>query len=334
MGWCDFVVRYDPAVDKDGDVTRRIFYSLFVNRVKHNKPCIIFLSGKSGEGKSFTALRLQEILGELQGWDASEYVDAINIIVPMQYPKKLDAILYDKSLTKVNIICMQEARELIKAKLWHSFITQAIADINAMSRSVKRTITIVISQDITDITREMRKTITYYCEIRRPMGKPARMTIYTTWLNKQDLERPKLCYRKIFGYLVHPNGRYESHCPDYFIMSKPKKETIAVFEKLDVAAKSAIIKTKLAKLMEEMHKEAGEESHKVDAMVEYYIRDPSNIAVIGKRYRNRWKMHPQAAKAHDLSPEEQKQFEEKFFDSLKKKGFLDKAAELGEDDFE
>lgn len=323
MAFCDFVVKFDQEKDTDEEITRRIFFSLFIKRIKADKPVIIFIAGKSGEGKSLCALRLEEILAEIQGYRMEEHLEQMNVFVPMEYPTKLDAMLHNKAMKEINIICMHEAREVIKAKLWHSFVTQAIADINAMSRKIKKIITIIISQDITDITREMRKTITYYCEVRRPIGKAARMTIYTTWLNKQDLERPKLAYRKISGYLVKPDGTYMRHCPDYFVMSKPKKETIDKFDILDTASKSGIIKSKLSKLLEEMKKDVGEESHKLQAMVEFYTKDPQNIHLIGKRYRNKWKLHPDAIKAHGLEPFEEKQFEEMFTKKLEELGVLD-----------
>src|SRR3990172_1749681 len=116
------------------DVTKRILYSLIVKRIKHKKPCVIFISGDSGEGKSWSGISLQDIILETQGINLAEYFTDVNIFTPLEYPKKLDRLLYNKELKKVNVICLHEAREVIRAKDWRSFLTQSIADVNALSR--------------------------------------------------------------------------------------------------------------------------------------------------------------------------------------------------------
>jgi len=136
--WYDFAVRYDPESTTGIELTKKVLFSIIVRRMMYKKPSILFFAGKSGEGKSHSAVRIQQLLLELWGLDIREFINDINVFTPLEYPQKLNNILYDKRLKKVKIICIHEAREIIRAKDWHSFLATSIGDVNAMSRAIKR----------------------------------------------------------------------------------------------------------------------------------------------------------------------------------------------------
>lgn len=318
----DFAVDYDPDKDSGEDLTKRILYSLIIKRIKAKKPTVIFMGGDSGEGKSYSALRFQELLMELQGLDIIKHIEDINVFTPLEYPKKLDKLLFDKNLKPVNIICMHEAREIVKAKKWNTFLNQAIADVNAMSRAVKRLCFIVISQFIRDISTDIRYTLNYYITVHRPIGSKARLYISVLWKDDSDLERPKLRKRGIKGYLRYPNGSYRVYRPTYLELSKPSKELRELFNKKDFEAKAKIIRRKVEKLIGEMSIEMEVETKKVDTMVEWYISNQDNLTTIGKRYRNKWKVKPEVKIMHDLSDLEAKDFEQKLNQKMKERGMI------------
>lgn len=335
MAFCDFVVKYDPKTEPPIELTKRILYSIIIKPIKAKKPRVIFIGGDSGEGKSFTVLRLQEILLEIQGLKLEDYIKNINVITPIEYPQKLDALLFNKEYKKVNIIGMHEAREVIKAKLWHGFLAQAIGDINAMSRTVKRLCIMIVSQFIRDITTDVRYTLHLYCKIRRPVGKRARLYINVMWKDDRDLEKPKLRKRKLSGYIVDPKGRYRRYVPQYFEMSKPRKENVQVFEKMDYDAKAAILRGKINKLIKEMKDEIGEKTKKVDVMVDWYIQHPDSIPKIGRQVRGKLKLRPQFREMHELTPSEARDFQNKINERLKEMGAIaddNKVREEAEED--
>jgi hypothetical protein len=310
MGYTDYVVKYDPNVDTPQDLTRKILYSIFILRVKYKKPAVIFVSGDSGEGKSISSVRLLQELMELQGLDYKKHMDGVNIYTPIQYPEKLNKILYDKEYKKANILIIHEARTLIKAKMWNSFLTQAIADVNAMSRQIKPMITIIISQFIRDITTDMRYTLNFYVKIKRLRGDSfARMQINVMWKDDRDLEKPKLRKRRLRGFLVYPNGKYRRHSPQYLAIKKPDKEICQEFDRQDAAAKTAIIHQRLEKLVKEMRDDLGLESKKISSMVDWYTEHIENLSLIGKRYKAGWKILKEARQMHDMTSEEVKSFE-------------------------
>jgi len=325
---CDFAVQYNPQKDKTEDITKRILYSIVIKRIKHKKPAILFIAGDSGEGKSYSALRLQEVLLELQGLDIRQYLDKINVFTPLEYPNKLESILYDKELKKVNIICMHEAREVVKAKNWQSFLTQSIADINAMSRAIKRLCVIIISQFIRDITTDVRYTLNYYIKISRPKGKRARLYINVMWKDDRDLEKPKLRKRKLSGYLIYPNGKWVRYVPQYLELAPPSKEIAQQFDKLDVEAKSGIIRRKISKLIKDMQEDIqnSTDNNKINAMVEWYVKHPENLVKIGRQRKGKWKLGKEAKEMHDLSKREAIDFEQQLNEQLKKQGVIKEEA--------
>lgn len=322
----DFKVKYDPETDQPEDLTKRVLYSLIIRRIKARKPVVMFLSGDSGEGKSFSALRLQELLLEMQGGlSLNDYLNHINVYTPLQYPKKIDALLFDKDLKKINILCVHEARELIKAKKWHTFLSQAISDVNAMSRSVKRLCFIIISQFIRDITTDVRYTLNYYVKVSRPIGKRARLYISIMWKDDRDLEKPKLRRRRLRGYIIDNKGRQRIYEPEYLELSKPDKDVITEFEKQDFEAKAKIIRHKVDKLIQEMSVELEVENRKVDAMLTWYIDNKEHLNTIAKRYKGKWKLKPEVKIMHDLTDIEAKEFQDKLNQKLKDEGMIKKS---------
>lgn len=323
----DFIVKYDPKIDTKEDIAKRILYSIIIRRLKANKPVKIFISGGSGEGKSLTAIKLQELLCDIQGIDPYENLQLMNVFIPIEYPQKVKKLLYDKEHKKVNIIAMHEARDVIRAKLWQSFVTQSIADINVLSRSIKRLCIIIISQFIRDITKEVRYTLDFYCEVsRNNRGKP-KLRIQRIYHDVRDLEKPVMRKRGLNGMLVYPDGTYRKFKPKYFEVSKPDKKLVELFERLDKEAKKDILENKIKKLVEEMRKEIGDydENKKVDSILKYYGEHIDQMTVIGKYRGKSFKLNPEFVKMHDLDKKEKKDFEKRYINVLIEKGVIDES---------
>ena len=60
----------------------------------------------------------------------------------------------------------------------------------------------------------------------------------------------------------------------------------------------------------------GTESEKINAMGDWYTQSMNNLSLIGKRYKNGWKLKPEVRKMHDLTKEEMIRFEKKLQDRL------------------
>lgn len=322
MVWCDFVVSHDFDSESPEELTRKIIYSIFVKRLKAHKPVVMFMGGDSGEGKSLSANKLVQEFLAVQGVDIHDCFDQVNVYTPLQYPEKLDTLLFNKDFKKVNALMVHEARELVKAKNWHSFVNMAISDVNAMSRSIKRLMIIICSQFIRDISTDIRYTLNYYCIVRRPKNKRARVYINVMWKDDRDLEKPKLRKRKLSGYVKDKNGRYRRFVPQYLELSLIDKDLKERFEKSDRDAKIHIIRDKMNQLISQMKEDAGADSDKVSGMVDYYADRPEMLSALGRRYRGSWRLFPDARELHQLSDFEARRFEDLMKDRLKDKGVI------------
>lgn len=318
--WYDFAIKYNPEKDTGIDLTKKVLFSIIIRRLMYKKPAVMFIAGKSGEGKTHTAVRIQQLLLELRGLDVRDYLQDINVFTPLEYPKKLNALLYDKRLKKVNIICAHEAREIVRAKDWQSFLTTSIADVNAMSRAIKRLCIMIISQNLKDIAREIRLTVNYYCKVTRPIGHNARLYINTMYEDDRDIDQPKIRKRRLTGYLVYPNGKYKKWTPKYLELSRLDKDIAKALDKADVDAKSGILRSKLNKLMEAMKKDIGDDANKLNAMLEWYLNNSDNLTTLGSVRKGKLTLNKEFKEMHSLSDDELKTFTEMINTAMKEKG--------------
>lgn len=317
MTFCDFVVNY---TDDRVELTRRILYSVFVQRVKKKKPCVTFIQGDSGEGKSTSTLALMQELLAIQGIDFEKHIEDCNVCLPFEYPTKINRLLHSQELKKVNVIGIHEARTIVKAKDWNSFLTQTIADVQALSRSIKPLMFFIVSQFIRDITTDIRYTLNFYCKSVRPRSGGCRLYVNVLWKDDRDLDKPKLMRRKLYGYVILPNGIRKSYAPRYLEVSLPSKTIMDKFDEMDTTAKSAILKKKIEKLIQKMQQDAGVESGKVAALVDYYTASNEKLADIGKMSRGKFKIEGKFKKMHDMTDTEWQDFTKLVNERLEQRG--------------
>jgi len=323
----DFIVKYDPVNEPPELLTERIIYSLFVRPLKKNKPRIIFMGGDTGEGKTFSVNTFMKIILKTQGIikdekEFREYINVINIFQPLEYGIKTKTILFDKKYKKINTIALQEAREIVKAKRWQEFSSQAVADINAQARQIKRMCIFVVSQFIRDITTDVRYSLNYYLTVYRAMGGNGRamVRIQRIWKDDRDLEKPKIRKRGIAGYVIYPNGRRRYIKPKYLELKNLEKQTAKILDELDTKAKKPIIEKKLEELMRRLQDEFGLKDDKIGAMVEFYTNNQESLKLIGKRTNaGKFKLNNNFKIMHDITPTEAKDFNDKLNQSLEKK---------------
>lgn len=311
----DFIIH---NLDSKSDLSRKIISHLLLNRVKANKPTILLLVGSSGEGKSYTGLSLLDGLLTEQGIDTAKHLEDLIIFTPLEYAKKVDNFLHNKELKKVNVMLIDEAREVVKAHLWYSFLNQAIADVNAMSRGVKPMVLIIVSQFIKDIDPSVRRTLTFYGKCTRPLKQSTRLRLYRLWHDDYNLERPMLKKRRVIG-IVKDKGIRKKIRP-ILKFRLPPKELMDRYEKLQFNSKSKLIRHKLEALLKTLQSEYKDMFNKVDSMVDWYVGHPEFISTITERKRGKVKLKKEVNTMHDLTKEETKEFEKRLMDKLAERG--------------
>jgi len=312
----DFVVEWSDDPELLG---HRIIQHITVNRLRAKKPVIIGLTGDSGEGKSYTALKIVDIINEYYGIDTAEHIDDIVVYTPLEYTKKLDRLLFDKSLKRIHTLIIDEGRELIKAKLWYDFVRQAISDVNAMHRQIKPLCVVVVSQDFGDVLKDVRKTMTFYGRCYRPLYGNTNFELYRLWKDESDLENIKLRKRRLRGYIVK-NGRRNLFICGRFRVKLPRKEIIEKYEQLSFERKAKIIRQKLETLLKQIEKEIGPGFDKIEQLVNWYAERPELLNMILERKRNKIRVRKEFKQMHDLTTTELKEFERRLLEKLAEKG--------------
>lgn len=321
----DFIIKADSETESVDVLSKKVLYALTVHRLKRKKPSVWFVWGDSGEGKSFSGLNLEDFILECFELDLVNYVDDINVYTPIEYPKKINALLNEKRLKNVHVINVHEARELVRASLWSNFLVQAIGDINAMSRSIKPLCIIITSQFIKDIANKIRYTINYYAESYRPMNSgKAKLYISVLWKDDRDIERANLKKRSLKGKVIYPNGRYRIWRPKYLTLPLPRREVFKKFQESDLSAKKILLARKIKKLVREMEKELGvDENQKIETIVDYYTKNEDLLSTLGHRTKKGFSFNKDITKMFDLSKAEKELMISKIKDKLKQSNIVE-----------
>jgi hypothetical protein len=319
----DFVV---PKLKDPKKIGVKICEQLFVKRIQKKKPTVILCTGDSGEGKSYTALKILEIVNNYFGVKTEDHMEEQIVYTPLEYSKKMNAILHDSKLKKLKCLILDEARELVSSHLWYTFVNQAIADVNALHRTVKPLVFVVVVQFIRDIDPATRRTIQYYMNCQRPLNeKYVNVRLHRLWKDERDIDNPKIKKRKIRGYLyegdnIHPPTKYTKFVPSIMKITLPEKNVYKQYEKINYDRKSEILSRKLDRLLHEIEKETGAKSTRVNDVVNWFMDHPESADMIQQRVGGktpRCKMKPEFKKMFRLTKHEAKDFEVALYKRLK-----------------
>ena len=220
----------------------------------------VLIEGKTGSGKSMASIalaeRIEEVLSKVTKRNIEFDVEKQVIYVPTEYSDKLDEWTKGKYASLV----VDELRFLVPKAKWQSLLNQSIAETNAVIRSVKIKnsgyggVIIYNTQDISDITKDVRKTINYDITMSRRSKRP-HAYVYRFWLDKSNIEKPTLRVKKV-DFSVG-GIRFKI---DKFIPVLPSTPVRKRYEEISVEAKSRILRRKRETILNELRKEMGNTS--------------------------------------------------------------------------
>ena len=316
MGVIDFVIKTDKDVN---EIAALIFFRLFYERIQANKPCIVIITGASGEGKSYTCLKIIEEMYKLLKIDITPFVKHFVVMNPLQYSEKLNAILYEKFLRKIKVLQIDEARAVVGSDKWASFVNQTIAHVNAMSRAIKPLMVFIITQSIKDVDNATRRTINYEIKCTRRRYKPVEAEIYKYWIDDHNPENPVLRKRKVYG-IIKQHGENIKVQPR-FIMKKASPEVLRIYEGLMIEGKTELLNNKLTKLTDEMKKdiEVGTFT-RVEELHRFFLANPDNLKDWAEYKRKKWKIVPDKAKMLNLTKPQVQELERRLVEGVVKNG--------------
>jgi len=315
----DFWISY--CEDEEKQAINILDYALLY-RTERKKQTVLVLTGDPGEAKSSIAQALTEKLLKNRGIVYLPYVSDVTVYTPFEFPEKERRLLEDPDLKKIPLMIIDEARLVVKAKNWQDFLNQAIADVFALQRRVKPLVLIIVTQDLGDIDKDVRRLITYWGECYRPLNGPAELHISRFYKDTRDPEKIKLKKRGLKGIVEMPNGKRRLKFPGTFIFRMPSKEVWKKYDEDNFKNKGAIIKQKLDEMIVRMRKDVGvKEKDRSSVLLDYYLKPDKYQELLfhfKTNQRGNYRLKPGAREILGLQPSEVKGFELEVKERIKK----------------
>jgi energy-coupling factor transporter ATP-binding protein EcfA2 len=303
---------HDFMVEWQGDVqatTAKIFYNLFVKKIKADMPCVICITGKSGRGKSSVALHLADILFKQEGLDFAEYVNRAVVGSIKDFGPKTKAILSAKELKDCFVLIIDEARVTVSSNEWSSLVNRAVVMVNALSRAVKPLMIIIVSQSLKDVDRATRDTIDYYIKVTRNYGQPAKIKIYEFYVDDKDIDKPHTKKKLVRG-LITTNGQKDTIELTRIEFPRVRDEVWEPYKKSMVESKNELLEQEFDKLAKALtDKEAGGDAQRVNNLVDFLWSNKYILNNFAKFSRKQWYLKPEFIKSFQVSDVEKKNIE-------------------------
>jgi len=306
-----------PECDSLETLGSTLIEHLTVNRIKAKKPCFMYLTGDSGEGKSYTGLAIEKIIAESYDLEYVDVLDDAVIYTPLEYSVKMRNIMFNKELRKLHVVMIDEARDLLSSKTWYDFINRTINDINNQHRGIKPLVVIVISQDLGDIDYATRKTIQYRGKCFRPIGKNAILRLKRFWKDEHDVSNVKLRERSLKGFANH-NGKSQKVYIGDIKVRLPPVEIRRTYDENSFHKKSDVLKRKIEAIEKRVHREMYGKYDKVEYLLKYYSKHHqwSNLLFDRPDSLKNPRLNKDFIKMHELTETEISDFETRIVDSL------------------
>ncbi len=267
-------------------------------RLKIKKNTVIFISGDNGDGKSYTALRIAEIV------DGENFDPETQIVYnPSQYSKVMHSLLHSRK----HVLIMDEADKLISAHSWYNFVQQAIAAINSTYRQIHRLVLIVVAPSLRRIDLDNRELINYYIVSKRFSSGIAHLRIYRIEPDRFTIQNPQLQMRKLKVFAAPDGKKYHAYFIDDIRVQMPDKRITEKYEKFSYEFKGKLIEKKMQLLEEEVSKEIEKysSSDKIDMLTTTYATNDDMLRTI---YR-KGKLNKQVLKTlHGITGKDLKRF--------------------------
>lgn len=303
--------------DTPESIAEKIFSQVILRPIKNNKPYIIVMTGKSGEGKSWSALKIQDILYHALGLDFLNYLRICVVMSPKDYAEKLTLLLNDKEYKKAFSIHLDEARIIVGAETWNSFVNHSIAHVNAMSRAVKPLVIIIITQSLRDIDNNTRSTVNMQIKVRRLGSDSPVLVPYAFWVDDHNVDKPVLRRKRLFGIVRYPSGDKIRLLPK-FKFRPPRKELIDIYETMMLECKTSYIDARMKRLLDRINKDMNKNStDRIEGIVATLFKYPDELQAWGSWRGKKYVFNPEFAAHLNLDTSQVKDLEKRM---MKKRG--------------
>jgi len=302
----DFTVKWQGNIQ---DTTTEIFDHLFYRRIKAHKPCVICITGASGEGKSNTGLHIVDKLFQKNGIDFKDYVKQAVVGGIEDFGPKAKAIIHDKELKPCFAIIIDEAAATVNSKDWASLTNRAVNFINNMSRAIKPLLIVIIAQSLKQIDSQTRHTINFYMPVKRSYNNPARAKIYKFYIDEHDLDKPRLKKKLVRGYIDYNDKKEYIELKD-IEFPKVRQEIWDIYKTDMIDSKSRLLEAEFDKLAKHLiESNQDKQKERVTELAKFLWSNKYILSNFAKFTRKKWMLKPEFVSNFGITDSEKKDLE-------------------------
>jgi hypothetical protein len=283
----DFEVQWQGNMP---DTVTEIFDHLFYRRIKGHKPCVILITGGSGEGKSSVGLHIADKQFEHKGLDFADYVGKSVVGGIEDFEPKAKAVLFEHKMKKCFVLMIDEAAATVNSKDWASLTNKAVNFINHMSRAIKPLIIIIVAQSLLQVDSQTRQTVNFYMKVHRSYPNPAQVKIYRFVVTDKDVLKPKLEKRLVRGNIVYGKKKEFTELRD-IQFPKVRQAVWDIYEKNMLESKAKLLEDEFDKLAKHL-KEKNEDFKlaKYDKLTKFLTDNPYILNQFTTFRKDKWKL--------------------------------------------
>jgi hypothetical protein len=293
---------------EESKVGEELIRHIVESRFRQKKCTFIAICGGVGEGKSYTALRIAEIIQP--DFNVKEQV--------VYYPQQFLQVIENARSKGYKVVVLDEAHTTVPARLWYTFTNLAVSLVASTFRQLKSLVVIIVAPNINWIEKSLREMVNFYGVVFRKEGSPAYLKLYEIGFNYFDLTDQNPYLKKItFAY----NGRpYKLNVLEVGV---PSERIIQEYEQVASEFKKQLIQKQLQEVVRKIEKATEVSFKNIDEIVNALIENQKLLFSLVKKRKEGIKLKKEEVKRlFKLTEAEIKELEQKLFEKMKELKWL------------
>jgi ABC-type dipeptide/oligopeptide/nickel transport system ATPase component len=293
---------------EESKVGEELIRHVVESRFRQKKNTFIAICGGVGEGKSYTALRLAEIIQP--DFNVKEQV--------VYYPQQFLQVIENARSKGYRVVVLDEAHTTVPARLWYSFTNLAVSLVASTFRQLKSLVVIIVAPNINWVEKSIREMMNYYGVVLRKEGSPAYLKLYEVGFNYFDLTDQNPYLKRItFAY----NGR--PFKVNVLEVKKPSDKIIQDYEEVATEFKKKLIEKQLQEVVKKIEKATEVQFKNIDEIINALIENQKLLFSLTKKRKEGLKLRKtEVKKLFKLSDVEIEELEQKLAEKVKELGWI------------
>lgn len=281
---------------------------LVESRFRQKKNTFIAIVGGPGEGKSYTALRLAEIIQP--DFDVKTQV--------VYYPHQFLDIINNASKRGIKVLVLDEAQVTIPAKLWYSFTNLAISFVTTTFRQLKSLALIIVTPNINWVEKTIREIINFYGVVARKENTPVYLKLYSVGFNYYDLKDQHPYLQKIRFIW---NGKV--YTLKQLKVGMPSEKIINEYEEMSREFKKKLIETQLEDVLTKIEKKVKIENKNLEEIANKLLGNEKLLTDFVRKTKRGFKLKKIDVKnLFNLTDTETNKLEKILIEKMKELGWI------------